>query len=109
MNDQCKKLFFELEEHKFDLILEQTFFCAINPSLRANYFKKMKDLLNPKGNLVGVLFNEVMNTDKPPYGGNQLQYYSFFKNLFEVKTFEKCYQSVPERAGRELFINLQQM
>lgn len=101
--------FFELNGHKFDLILEQTFFCAINPSLRANYFNKMKELLNPKGKLVGVLFNDVLNTDKPPYGGNQLQYYSYFKNLFKIKTFEKCYQSIPARAGRELFINLQQM
>lgn len=101
--------FFELNGHKFDLILEQTFFCAINPSLRANYFNKMKELLNPNGKLVGVLFNDVLNTDKPPYGGNQLQYYSYFKNLFKIKTFEKCYQSIPARAGRELFINLQQM
>jgi hypothetical protein len=101
--------FFELKGHQFDLILEQTFFCALNPNLRSNYFNKMKELLNSNGKLVGVLFNDVLNTDKPPYGGNQLQYYSYFKNLFKIKTFERCYQSVPARAGRELFINLQQM
>ncbi len=101
--------FFDLKGHSFDLILEQTFFCALNPNLRSNYFQKMKELLSPNGQLVGVLFNDPMNTDKPPYGGNQLQYYSYFKNMFKIKTFEKCYQSVPERAGRELFINLQQM
>jgi len=101
--------FFELKGHQFDLILEQTFFCALNPNLRSNYFNKMKELLNSNGKLVGVLFNDVLNTDKPPYGGNQLQYYSYFKNLFKIKTFERCYQSVPARAGRELFINLQQI
>ena len=101
--------FFDLKGQTFDLIIEQTFFCAINPNLRTNYFQKMKELLGPNGQLVGVLFNDPLNTDKPPYGGNQLQYYSFFKNQFNIKTFERCYQSVPERAGRELFINLQQM
>lgn len=101
--------FFDLKDQTFDLIIEQTFFCAINPTLRASYFFKMKELLNPNGQLVGVLFNDALNTDKPPYGGNQLQYYSYFKNLFHIKTFERCYQSIPERAGRELFINLQKM
>lgn len=99
--------FFDIKDQTFDLIIEQTFFCAINPSLRSNYFTKMKELLNDHGKLVGVMFNDVLNTDKPPFGGNQLQYYSYFKNLFKIKTFEKCYQSIPPRAGRELFLNLQ--
>lgn len=99
--------FFDITGQTFDLIIEQTFFCAINPSLRSNYFTKMKELLADNGKLVGVMFNDVLNTDKPPFGGNQLQYYSYFKNQFKIKTFEKCYQSIPPRAGRELFINLQ--
>lgn len=99
--------FFDLDMNDFDLIIEQTFFCALKPSLRADYFNKMHDLLKPGGKLVGVLFNDVLNNDKPPFGGNQLQYYSYFKNLFKIKTFEKCYQSILPRAGRELFINLQ--
>jgi len=48
--------FFELEE-LYDLILEQTFFCAIDPSLRPQYIQKMASLLKPSGRLVGVLFN----------------------------------------------------
>ena len=42
-------------DHKgaYDLIIEQTFFCALNPSLRSNYFEKMYELLNPKGGLLG--------------------------------------------------------
>jgi len=99
--------FFELEGHKFDLILEQTFFCAITPMLRTQYFEKMSEILNEKGILAGVLFNDVLNSDKPPYGGNQLLYYSYFKKLFQIKVFEKCYHSVPARAGRELFMILQ--
>jgi len=41
--------FFELEE-TFDLILEQTFFCAQDPNHREKYVSKMHQLLKPKGN-----------------------------------------------------------
>lgn len=102
-----KEDFFKLEHGDFDLIIEQTFFCAIKPSLRQAYFLKMFELLKPGGKLVGVLFNDVLNADKPPFGGNLLQYYSYFKNQFKIKTFETCYHSILPRAGRELFINLQ--
>ncbi len=102
-----KSDFFKLNEDEFDLIIEQTFFCAIQPSLRGRYFEKMNQLLKSKGKLVGVLFNDVLNTDKPPFGGNKLEYYSYFKGLFNIITFETCYQSILPRAGRELFINLQ--
>ncbi len=46
-------------KHKgeYELVLEQTFFCAINPSLRKNYVAKMKELLLLNGKLVGVLFD----------------------------------------------------
>lgn len=101
--------FFDLEEKDFDLVIEQTFFCAITPLLRSAYFEKMAEILKAKGSIVGLLFNDKLNTDKPPYGGNQLLYYSYFKKLFEIKTFETCYQSVSPRAGRELFINLQKI
>lgn len=102
-----KSDFFKLEEGDFDLIIEQTFFCAINPSLRSRYFQKVHQLLNEKGKLVGVMFNVELNKDKPPFGGNKLEYYSYFKGLFNIVTFETCYQSILPRAGRELFINLQ--
>ena len=34
---------------KYDLIFEQTFFCAINPALRKQYVSKMAELLNQSG------------------------------------------------------------
>ena len=38
-----QKNFFELDD-TFDLILEQTFFCALNPELRKDYAAKMHSL-----------------------------------------------------------------
>lgn len=98
--------FFELRLSPFDLIIEQTFFCAINPSLRQQYFHKMHALLKPGGKLVGLLFNDALNADKPPFGGNAAEYTNYFKTLFSVHTYEPCRNSIKPREGRELFINL---
>lgn len=101
--------FFELNHLHFDLIVEQTFFCALHPSLRGKYFEKMTSLLNPNGHLVGLLFDDKLNTDNPPFGGNMEEYRKYFENLFKVKTYESCYNSIAPRAGREIFINLEKV
>lgn len=98
--------FFEIKNLQFDLVIEQTFFCALNPSLRQNYFNKMHSLLKPGGKLVGVMFNDALNTDKPPFGGTKAEYETYFKNLFKIRTYEASYNSIKPRDGRELFINL---
>jgi len=92
---------------QYDLIIEQTFFCAINPSLREQYAKHMKQLLKPNGKLVGLLFNDVLNTDKPPFGGNTEEYITLFSTLFDVKLMETASNSIKPREGRELFVMMQ--
>jgi SAM-dependent methyltransferase len=46
-------------EHRgaYDLILEQTFFCALDPSMRGAYARHMQSLLKPGGKLAGVMFD----------------------------------------------------
>ena len=97
--------FFELDM-QFDLIIEQTFFCAINPQFRAKYAKKMHQLLQPNGKLVGLLFDDELNKDHPPFGGDQLEYEPYFSPYFDFSVFESCYNSIEPRKERELFINL---
>lgn len=101
--------FFKITGKQFDLIIEQTFFCALNPTLRQKYFEKTHSLLKPKGKLVGLLFNDRLNADKPPFGGNKDEYQGYFKNLFKVHTYEAAYNSIKPREGRELFINLEKI
>lgn len=98
--------FFELEKIGFDLIIEQTFFCAIHPHLRKKYALKTHSLLNQNGRLVGLLFNDKLNSDKPPFGGNKEEYLNYFAPYYKLNTFETCYNSIKPRAGGELFINL---
>ena len=90
----------------FDLILEQTFFCALHPDLRNNYVLKMNELLSDKGCLVGVLFNLPLYDTRPPFGGDKALYISYFEKSFEIKTLDLCYNSIPQREGNELFFKL---
>jgi SAM-dependent methyltransferase len=64
--------FFE-HEATYDFILEQTFFCAIHPSLRNAYASKMHQILSKKGKLVGLLFDKNFETG-PPFGGSHEVY-----------------------------------
>ena len=90
----------------YDLIIEQTFFCALNPTLRENYVSHCIDLLNQTGKLVGLLFNDDLNNDKPPFGGNKELYLNLFTRFFRIETLENCYNSIPARKNRELFMKL---
>lgn len=95
---------FFAHEEQYDVILEQTFFCALDLSLRARYVEHMHKLLKPGGRLVGVLFDVVPNPVGPPFGGTEAEYRSLFQPLFPDVSFERCYNSIPPRAGRELWL-----
>ena len=97
--------FFE-HEGQYDLIIEQTFFCALPPSMRSRYVGKMKSLLAPNAKLAGVLFHKEFETEGPPFGGYKNEYVALFENDFIFKTFETCYNSFVKREDNELFINL---
>lgn len=86
----------------YDVVLEQTFFCAIDPSLRQKYADKVWNLLPPGGKLVGVLFDDKLNTDHPPFGGSKEEYLKYFEK-FDKLHFEKCHNSIKPRQGREIF------
>ncbi len=87
----------------YDLILEQTFFCAIDPALRNQYVTKMSELLKPQGKLVGVLFNRSFEGG-PPFGGNETEYRALFSSTFHHIRMEPCYNSIGPRSGSELFV-----
>ena len=95
--------FFEMEESEFDLILEQTFFCALDPGLRPRYVEKMYDILKPGGILAGVLFDFPLSETGPPFGGSIEEYQSLFQDRFTIHKMERAYNSIPPRQGKELF------
>jgi len=92
---------------QYDLIVEQTFFCSFPPTTtnRRNYAQKMEELLRANGKLVGLWFNIPLTGDmvKRPFGGNKTEYLSYLSPYFDALTFEEAYNSIPPRAGNELF------
>ena len=73
--------FFEYQG-KYDLIIEQTFFCALDPILRKDYIKKMYRLLANNGKLVGLLFDFPLTNQGPPFGGSKQEYTDTFFKIF---------------------------
>ena len=91
----------------YDLIVEQTFFCALNPGLRPAYARQCAALLRPGGTLAGLLFDTDFGpTSEPPFGGSQDEYREYFAPYFDFRHFETATNSLPPRRGRELFICL---
>lgn len=94
--------FFNLNE-QFDLILEQTFFCALHPEFRTDYAEKCHELLRKDGRLAGLFFNFELTEDGPPYGGSRKEYLTYFSPYFKIDILEPSYNSINPRKGNELF------
>ena len=94
--------FFE-HQGKYDLIIEQTFFCALPPTMRQKYVWKMHQLLADKGILAGLLFNRRFEIN-PPFGGDKTEYEMLFKASFDFLQMDICLDSVAPRSNSELFI-----
>lgn len=94
--------FFE-HQGTYDIILEQTFFCALEPKLRPEYVKKMKSLLKEGGRLAGLLFNREFAHTGPPFGGSEKEYRTLFENEFKHVRIEPCLDSIEPRKGSEVF------
>lgn len=99
--------FFDLNlSSHFDIIIEQTFFCAQSPSRRVKYVKKTHDLLRKKGQIVGLLFGINFQKNGPPFGGDIVQYQKLFESKYEIEKLQICKNSIPERAGNEIWMEL---
>ncbi|MCL9807218.1 TPMT family class I SAM-dependent methyltransferase [Flavobacterium amniphilum] len=94
---------FFTHERQYDLIIEQTFFCALSPDLRKDYVQKMYQLLSEKGKIAGLLFQFPLTEAGPPFGGSKEEYIHLFSGLFEIKTLETAHNSIKPRQENELF------
>lgn len=94
--------FFDLSG-TYDRIIEQTFFCALDPALRKDYVEKMYTLLRPGGRLAGLLFDRDF-PGGPPFGGHKEEYTALLEKRFRIRTLAPCYNSIRPRQGTELFL-----
>lgn len=98
--------FFE-HEGRYDYIVEQTFFCALNPEHRSLYVSKMLSLLKPGGKLIGLLFDFPLTEEGPPFGGSKNEYLNLFEDGFIVHQISRATNSIKPRLGKEFFIELE--
>lgn len=91
-------------EAQYDLVIEQTFFCALSPELRDAYVTQMHRLLKPGGTLAGLMFNFPLTEAGPPFGGSHEEYTARFSPYFNIRKMEPAHNSIKPRDGRELFV-----
>jgi hypothetical protein len=101
--NQLVKSDYFAHDKKYDLILEQTFFCALDPVLRPKYVEKTNSLLNKNGKIVGLLFQFPLTEVGPPFGGSKEEYINLFQNEFNIIKLETAYNSIKPRKENELF------
>ena len=57
--------FFAFDDGPFDLVYDYTFLCALDPSVRPQWARRMAELLAPRGEIVTLIFPA---TEAPPFG-----------------------------------------
>lgn len=85
---------------RFDLVLEQTCFCALPPSRRPEYVEAVHRLLAPQGRLV-ALFYECGGDDGPPFSVDPEEVRRLFAPRFVIESLERTPHSHERRAGKE--------
>ncbi|MEO6135700.1 MAG: methyltransferase domain-containing protein [Ginsengibacter sp.] len=114
VTDRLKEIYKELPvqiinenffEHSgtYDIILEQTFFCALPHPLQEKHPKKCIELLNKNGRIAGVFFNKKFADTEPPYIRDTEEYKMIFSPYFDSLQFADCKNSIAPRMGTELF------
>ncbi|KAF9165248.1 hypothetical protein DFQ26_000406 [Actinomortierella ambigua] len=91
----------EAPEGGYSLIYDYTFFCAIDPSLRAAWAKKMAEVIPSGGVLITLIFPLRAPDEKgPPFYVTVDAYRSLLQDHFENLLLDEC-TSIPSRQGLE--------
>lgn len=100
--------FFNLSDeyfNYFDIIIEYTFFCAIDISKRSNYVNISKKILKSGGSFVGIIFpiNYIHKDDGPPFKVDMDIFEHLFSQDFILKKKEYNNLSIKSRKNNEIF------
>ncbi len=90
------------QEPAFDLIIEHTCFCAIDPARRDEYVTAVADALVPGGTLIGIFFAHGREGG-PPFTTSAKEIRERFGQRFIIDTLATAEGSVITRRGDELF------
>ncbi|KAG1328242.1 Thiocyanate methyltransferase 1 [Cocos nucifera] len=86
----------------FDLIFDYTFFCAIDPCMRAAWARKVRDLLKPDGELITLIYLISDQDEGPPYNVTVADYENVLNPVgFKALSIVDNELAVGPRKGRE--------
>jgi SAM-dependent methyltransferase len=103
--DLLQRDIFTLEDAftgQFDVVVEHTCFCAIDPQRRDEYVQAVRRLLKPGGRFVG-LFYAILPEDGPPFPTSAEELRRRFSLGFVEETLFVPENSHESRQSRELF------
>lgn len=87
----------------FDIVFEQTCYCAINPTRRQELVKVWNRVLTTEGHLMGVFF-AMEKRQGPPFGGSEWELRQRLKSSYLPIFWGRWQASVPRRQGKEFFV-----
>ncbi len=93
---------------QFDLVVEHTCYCAIDPTKRSDLIKAWRRVLTDNGFLLGVFFAY----DKmagPPYGGSEWEIRARLQKTFRILYWQRWQKSSPQRLGKEFLVYAQKL
>lgn len=85
----------------FELVLEHTCFCAIDPTRRGDYVRTVSSLLVPGGRLFGLFYAHGRDGG-PPFTTSEAELREAFTPAFTFERLVRAPDSLPGRAGEEL-------
>ena len=100
--------FFEMDvvhNGTFDMVIEQTFFCAISPEQRTSYVSTVARALKQGGMLAG-LFYHTGEEGGPPFNTTREDIVKLFSDLFEIRQLTRAEDSAEQRKNKEWLVIL---
>ena len=93
-------------EAQFDLVFEQTCYCAIDPARRNALVKIWRRMLAPNGHLLGIFFT-MERKNLPPFGATEWEIRKRLRTDFHFIFWGRWRTSIADRNGKELAVYLQ--
>lgn len=85
----------------FDYVYDYTTLCAIDPSRKEEYARKVSHLLKKDGKFIAILFPVEKRETGPPFGLDVVEVYQIFSKYLRLKFYYRSLKSIKPREGRE--------
>lgn len=95
---------FDLFEYRgyFDYVLEHTCFCSIDPVNRRRYLFAVRDMLKPRGKLIGLWWVGERHGDGLPFSITKNELFDLFDDDFTFDIVYEPQDSFPQDQGKEV-------